>query len=93
MNKTELIREVANVTGMTQKDIKAILEATQTVVYGAMAQQDEVKLFDGLTLIGQHKDATTARSPLTGETVNVPEKVVPKAKWGKFAKNTVNGVE
>ena len=93
MNKTELIREVANVTGMTQKDIKAVLEATQAVAYAAMAQQEEVKLFDGLTIVGVHKDATTARSPLTGETVNVPEKVVPKAKWGKFAKTTVNGAE
>lgn len=90
MNKTELIREIATATGYTQKDVKAVLESAQKVAYEAMAREDEVKVFDGLTLVGQRKPACVKRNPLTGQDVNVPEKVVPKAKWGKAAKDTVN---
>lgn len=90
MNKTELIREIATATGYTQKDVKAVLESAQTVAYEAMAREEEVKVFDGLTLVGIRKPACVKRNPATGEDVNVPEKVAPKAKFGKAAKEAVN---
>lgn len=94
MNRTEFVKEISNrLTVMTQKDVKAVLEAAQAVAYEAMAKEEEVKVFDGLTLVGVHKDATTARNPLDGSTVNVPEKTVPKAKFGAVAKRIVNGEE
>lgn len=90
MNKTDYVKAVATATGFTQKDVKAVLDAAQAVAYETMAKEEEVKVFDGLTLIGQHKDATTARNPMTGATIEVGEKTVPKAKWGKYAKDIVN---
>lgn len=93
MNKTEFIKAVATEVGKTQKEVKEMLEAAQKVAYAEMAEQGEVKIFDGLTLVGVHKDATVARNPLDGSTVNVPEKTVPKAKWGAVAKRIVNGEE
>ena len=90
MNKAELIKAISAEMGKTQKEIKEVLEATQKVVYEEMANEGEVKLFDGLTLVGVHKDATVARNPMDGSSVNVPEKTVPKAKWGKAAKDAVN---
>ena len=90
MNKVEFVKAVATATGYTQKDVKAVIDAAQTVAYEAMAKEEEVKVFDGLTLVGVHKDATIARNPLDGSTVNVPAKTVPKAKWGKAAKDVVN---
>jgi DNA-binding protein HU-beta len=93
MNKTEFVKAIATETGFTQKDVKAVLEAAQTVAYDAMAKEEEVKVFDGLTLVGQHKDATTARNPMTGDTVDVPAKTVPKARFGAVAKRIVNGEE
>lgn len=93
MNKTEFVKAVATATGYTQKDVKAVFEAAQEVAYGAMAKEEEVKIFDGLSLEGIRKPACVKRNPLTGQDVNVPEKVVPKAKFGAFAKRTVNGEE
>lgn len=90
MNKTEFVKAVATATGYTQKDVKAVFEAAQEVVYGAMAKEEEVKIFDGLSLEGIRKPACVKRNPLTGQDVNVPAKTVPKAKWGKFAKDVVN---
>ena len=90
MTKVELVKAVATETGFTQKDVKTVLEATGKVAYAEMAKQEEVKLFDGLTLMGVYKEAGIARNPLTGESVDVPAKVMPKAKFGKAAKDAVN---
>lgn len=90
MNRTDYVKAVATVTGYTQKDVKAVLDAAQTVAYETMAKEEGVKVFDGLTLVGVHKEACVKRNPLNGQDVNVPEKTVPKAKWGKAAKDAVN---
>lgn len=90
MNRNDYVKAIATETGFTQKDVKAVLEAAQVVAYEAMAKEEEVKVFDGLTLVGQKKPACVKRNPLTGQDVNVPEKIAPKAKWGKAAKDAVN---
>ena len=93
MNKTEYVKAIAMETGKSQKEVKEMLEAEQKIAYAEMAKEGEVKIFDGLTLAGVKKEASTARNPLTGETINVPEKVVPKAKFGTVAKRVVNSEE
>lgn len=90
MNRTEFVKAVAEATSKTQKEIKEVVEAMQTVAYAEMAKCEEVKIFDGLTLVGVHKEATTARNPMTGETVDVPAKNAPKAKFGTACKNAIN---
>ena len=90
MNRAEYVKAIATVTGYTQKDVKAVLDAAQTVAYEAMANEEEVKVFEGLTLVGVHKDACVKRNPLTGEDVKVSAKVAPKCKFGKAAKDAVN---
>lgn len=90
MVKADLIKEVARRLDYTQKDVKAVLEATQTVVYEEMAKEHEVKLFDGCTLAGSLREARECRNPQTGATMEVPAKLVPKAKWGKAAKDALN---
>ena len=53
-------------------------------------QDEEVKVFDGLTLVGVKKAACVKRNPLTGADVQVPEKIAPKAKFGKAIKDAIN---
>lgn len=91
MNKTEFIKEVATKSEMTQKAVKEILEVMQDVAYAEMAAEGKVTVFDGLTLEGVKKPSRIARNPLTGESIEVAEKVAPKAKFGAVAKRVVNG--
>ena len=90
INQNEYVKLIATATGYTQKDVKAVLDAAQTVAYDAMAKEEEIKIFNGLTLGGIAKQACVKRNPKTGEDVQVPAKVAPKAKFGKFAKDSVN---
>ena len=90
MNRTEFVKAVAEKAEMTQKAVKEMLEVMQEVTFEEMANCEEVKLFDGVTLVGVQKEARTARNPLTGETIEVDAKVAPKAKFGKAIKDALN---
>ena len=90
INQNEYVKLIATATGFTQKDVKAVLDAGQTILYGEMAKEEEVKVFNGLTLGGVAKPACVKRNPKTGEDVQVPAKIAPKAKFGKFAKDSIN---
>lgn len=89
MNKTEFIKAVSTECGFTQKDIKTVLEAAQKVTFETM-KTEEVKLFDGVTFTSVYKVAHEARNPMTGDTVTVPGKNMPKVKLGKAIKDAVN---
>ena len=89
MNKVELVKAIADKTGFTQKDVKAVMESMQEVVFATL-KEDEIKLMDGITLCAVYKEATTARNPMDGSTVNVPAKYAPKCKFGKAIKDAVN---
>lgn len=89
MNNAEMIKEIATKTGFTQKDTKTVIDAMKDVVYGTLANGEEVKVFDGLTMTTVSKDARVCRNPRTGESINVPAKKAVKAKIGKHLKEAV----
>ena len=89
MNKTELVKAIAEKAGYTQKDVKVVMETLQDVIYNTI-KTEEVKLADGITLSATYKEATTARNPKTGETIEVPAKYAPKCKFGVAIKNAIN---
>lgn len=90
MNKTEFIKAVANKTGYTQKDVKAVIDCMREITFETLGKHEEVKMFDGVTFAVVHKDARTARNPQTGETFTTDPKWVPKFKAGKALKDAIN---
>ena len=90
MTKKETIKAISEAINESQKRTEEILDAMQSVVFAEMANEGEIKLFDGVTFVGQHKDACIKRNPLTGADVQVEEKTVPKVKWGKACKDALN---
>ena len=88
MTKTEYVRAVAEKGDFTQKVVKAVIDAMEDVAYEA-ACDDEVPVFNGLTLLSQVREARTGRDPRTGDPINIPTKRVPKVKVGRRFKNAV----
>ena len=89
MNKKEFYKAVAEKTGMTQKDTKTIFETGQEVMFEAVRNNEEVKMFDGVGFTRVLKDARTVKNPRTGEAIDVPAKYVPKVKIGSAFKTAV----
>ena len=66
MNKTELIKEIANQTTLTPKDITTVLDAFQSVVKDTVVNGDKVALTGFLTFDKKHVEAKTGVTKLGG---------------------------
>lgn len=90
MQKKDFLRLVAINTGFSQKDIDEVLDGVQDVVYKALADGDEIPLMKGLKLTRVTKAARKGRNPQTGESIMIPEKFAPKAKFSAVFKDALN---
>ena len=80
MNKTELVKAVADQAGISQAAAKAALEATLDSIQGALKAGDSVQLLGFGTFSVSQRAERTAKNPRTGDVVKVPAKTVAKFK-------------
>ena len=59
MNKTELVKEIANQTTLSQKDVVTVIDAFQNIVKDTVVNGDKVALTGFLTFDKKHVDAKT----------------------------------
>ena len=82
MNKTELIAEVANRTGLSKKDAESAVNATMDTIADTIAAGDKVQLVGFGTFESKERGARTGRKPSTGEIIEIPASTVPSFKAG-----------
>ena len=70
MTKTEIVKEVAEKLSLPKKTVKDVFEEAISMIYDADSTQ--IKGFG--TFKWRTKKARTCRNPITGGTVEVPEK-------------------
>ena len=89
MNKTQLINNIAQKSGLSKKDVEAVLNGFLGEVTEALAKGEKVQLI-GFGTFETHKRAgRIGRNPQTGEEIRIPEWVVPAFKAGKRLKEAV----
>lgn len=88
ISQSTLVKNVAEQTGMNQKDVKLVLDATGELI-AATIKDDEVRIFQGLTIGSVERAARTGRNPQTGESIEIPARRAPKAKFGKYFKDAL----
>jgi DNA-binding protein HU-beta len=71
MNKTELVKKIAEDLGFTQKDVRTVLDTYEETVMKTLADGDSVKT-GIMTFTVKDTKPRTARNLHTGETINVP---------------------
>ena len=90
MNKTQLVKELAERTSLTQKDISTVLDTFQEVVKDAVVNDDKVSLTGFLTFSKKHVDAKTGVIQLgekKGQTWTTPAKDEISVKISKSYKD------
>ncbi len=90
MNKQEMLKAVAEKSGMTIKDTGVFYEAFVETVRDALKSGDKVALVGFGTFVAKKKPARTAINPRTKEQVKVPACVAPSLKFGKSFKEELN---
>lgn len=80
MNKTELVKAIAEKSELSQAAAKVALDATLESIQEAMQNGDTVQLLGFGTFSVSERAARQAKNPRTGEMVEVPAKKVAKFK-------------
>ena len=89
MNKTELIQQTANQTGLSKKDAEQAINAALELMTQALAQGDKIQLVGFGAFETKERSARVGRNPKTKEEIQIPASRVPAFKAGKALKDAV----
>jgi DNA-binding protein HU-beta len=93
MTKSELIKQVAESTGITQTKVRAVLEAVMSpkagIVASCLRKGEKVTLTGFGTFSPRIRASRVGRNPITGEAVKVPKRKYPAFKAAKKLKEAL----
>ena len=90
MTKADIIREVADMTGLTKVEIEVALESIIVSISDSLKRGDRVDIRGFGSFIVKQRAARDARNPATREIVKLQERFVPVFKVSKILKEDVN---
>ena len=91
MNKTDLVRHVAEEAGMTRAAAGNAVDAMLSGIAGSLGRGEAVSLLGFGTFVARARPARTGRNPRTGESVEIAASTVPAFKPGQPLRDLVNG--
>lgn len=89
MNKKDIIKKIAENTGVTQKDATIIVDEFLSVIVENV-QTDKVSIAGFGTFEVVERAARMGRNPQTGNEIEIPASKAPKFKPAKAFKDSVN---
>lgn len=92
MNKSDLVSQVAQTSGLTRVDSEKAMDAVFSSIMGALKKGDEVRLVGFGTFTTAKRAATTGRDPRTGAPLQIAAKTLPKFRPGKQLKDAVESL-
>ena len=90
MTKSDIIKEVAEGTGLTKVEIEAVLEGVILCISDSLKRGERVDIRGFGSFIVKHRAAREARNPATREIVKLKERFIPAFKVSKILKEIVN---
>lgn len=90
MNKTNLVDVIAAETGITKKDVDAVVTATFNAISSALKEGDKVQLIGFGTFEVKETAEREGRNPKTGETIKIAASKKPAFSASKVLKDGVN---
>ena len=89
MNKTELIKNVAQSADISQRTLLLTVQSVFDTIANALQSGDKVQLIGFGTFEVRERSARTGRNPQTGEEIQIAAGKVPAFKAGKELKEAV----
>lgn len=93
VTKKEIVKSIADKTGLTQLQIKQIVQLTFDGIVETLLDEGRVELRNFGVFQVKSRKARKARNPRTGHQVHVPEKFVVSFKPGKEMEARVQELE
>lgn len=89
ITKTDLVKNVAQKTEMSKKDVAIVLDGLTEEIMNEVAKRNKVQLIGFGTFEAHHRNARRGRNPQNGEEIEIPATEVPVFKAGKAFKESV----
>ncbi|MDD3269920.1 MAG: HU family DNA-binding protein [Syntrophomonadaceae bacterium] len=89
MNKSELVKSLAEKAEITQKDAAKVLDAMVGTIQQALANGDKVQIIGFGSFEVRDRKERKVISPATGKEITVPATKVPAFRPGKSLKEAV----
>ena len=86
ITKTDLVKNVAQKTEMSKKDVAIVLDGLTEEIMNEVAKRNKVQLIGFGTFEAHHRNARKGRNPQHGEEIEIPATEVPVFKAGKAFK-------
>jgi len=94
MNKTELIDQVADRTGISKKDVGAVIDGLFIEVSNVVAKGDDKVTIPGFVAFEQvDRKARKGFNPQTGEPITIPASTAVKVTAGNKLKAYARGTD
>ncbi len=90
MNKSELVKALAERSGLSVKDSKEAVNTFVDVFVDAILQDERIEIRGFGSFVNKKYGTYVGRNPKTGEKIHVPEKKLPFFKVGKELKHRVD---
>ncbi len=90
-----LVEQIANKTYISPEAVAVILSAVEDVVIDKISTASEqkdvsIKLFDGFFIEGKYQEAKETENNLTGETIEVPERINIRGRFTRAFKEKIS---
>lgn len=89
MNKNELVNNISGKTGLSKKDVDAVVGGVLEEITDALKKEDKVQFVGFGTFETRKRASRTGRNPQTGEALNIPASTVPAFRAGNKLKEAV----
>lgn len=89
MNKTDLVNNISAKSGLTKRDVEAVLNGFLGEVTEALQSGDKVQLIGFGTFETRSRSGRVGRNPQTGKTIEIPASKIPAFKAGNKLKDAI----
>lgn len=89
MNRNELVTNIAEKSGLTKKDVEAVVSGVVDEITNALKSGDKVQFVGFGTFETRERSSRTGRNPQTGEEISIPASTVPAFRPGNKLKEAV----
>ncbi len=89
MTKSQIMQALAEKNDMSKKEVVQFMDNLVELAYGEVKNNGEFTLPGIGKLVKKHRAAREGRNPATGETIQIPAKIVVKFRVSKAAKDAI----
>ncbi len=90
MTKADLVEEIAGSAEISKKHAKVIVDTFIDCIVDALLKGEKIELRGFGSFRIRNREARSGRNPKTGDSVEVPAKLIPYFKPGKLLKEMLN---